>query len=239
MVTNRSGHAIDPLTIWAHDGLTRDLALSADLLSGDVVAVYPARLDRGKQPEKIIRLMHGVKELGYEPRLLVIAWQAFGKRFQDYIDELLVLAKRLDLENEVFFTNRLDDRCSQGVPRRTVLELMQLSNVYIHPSRIETYSLTVHEAIVSGNLVVLNYDLPVMRELFGDCGIYMDFGSDRVNRTYQPSEQAFWNDEAGRLVAEISQNRALRAKTKAMQEWTPRALWKEFVPLLYKTPVGT
>jgi len=235
---SRFGHSIDPLTLWPYDKLTKDLVSKADLLSGEVVAVYPARLDRGKQPEKIIRLLAGVQRSGHEARLLIIDWQSTGERFQNYIDELLVLAKNLGLEGKVNFASRLDDRCSQGVPRHIVTELMDLSNVYIHPSRVETYSLVVHEAMLRGCLCVLNHDFPPMRELFSDSAIYMDFGSDRFNRSYTPDEQAFWNDEALRLLAELSQNRTAMAKVKARREWSPTALWKDFEPLLYLQPVG-
>jgi len=235
---NRSGHAIDPVLVWPYDELTRALVEKADLLNGEVVAVYPARLDRGKQPEKIIRLMAGIKRLGYDPRLLIIDWQSAGKRFQSYIDELTKLAEQLEVGDEVNFTSRLDDRCSQGVPRRVVIELMDLSNVYIHPSRVETYSLVVHEAALRGKLLVLNHDFPVMRELYGDLAIYMDFSSDRVDRIYEPDEQTFWNDEAVRLMAELIQNRALLAQTEARRRWSPQALWKKFEPLLFLQPVG-
>lgn len=235
---NRSGHAIDPLLIWPYDELTRTLIEKADLLSGEVVAVYPVRLDKGKQPEKIIRLMAGIKGLGYEPRLLIIDWQSAGKHFQRYIDELLALAEGLGISDKVNFTSRLDDRCSQGVPRHVVIELMDLSNIYVHPSSVETYSLVVHEAALRGKLLVLNHDFPVMRELYSDLAIYFDFGSDRVSRSYEPDEQAFWNDEAARLVAELKQNRALLAQTEARRKWSPQALWREFEPLLFLQPVG-
>ena len=235
---SRAGHTIDPLAIWPYDNLTKDLISKFDLCHSDISVVYPARLDRGKQPEKIIRLLAGVKKLGYVPRLLIVDWQSMGKRFQTYIDELLKLAKQLDLEKEVAFTSRLDDRCSQGVPRQIVMELMDLTNVYMHPSRAETYSFVVHEAMLKGCLCVLNHDLSMMRELYGDSAIYMDFGSDRVNRTYKPDEQMFWNDEAKRLIAELAQNRTLMARQKARKEWSPQALWREMEPLLYLVPVG-
>lgn len=234
----RAGHAIDPLALWPYDKLTHDLVEKADLLNGEVVAVYPARLDRGKQVEKIVYLMAGVKQAGYEPRLLVIDWQSTGDRFQKYMDELLELANELGINGKVNFTSRLDDRCSQGVPRRTVTELMDLSNVYIHPSGVETYSLVVHEAALRGCLLVLNHDFPPMRELFGDTAIYMDFGSDRVTRTYTPDEATFWRDEALRLLAELRGNRAQWAKVTARREWSPEAQWKNFEPLLYLQPVG-
>jgi len=234
----RFGHAIDPLVLWPYDKLTKELAAGADLFGGEVVAVYPVRLDKGKQPEKIIRLLAGVQRAGYEPRLLVIDWQSSGERFQRYINELLALADGLGLAGKVHFTSRLDDRCNQGVPRRTVTELLDLSNVYIHPSRVETYSLVVHEAMLRGCLCVLNHDFPVMRELFDENAIYMDFGSDRVHRHYEPDEQTFWNDEALRLLAEMRQNRAVLAKMTARREWNPSSLWKQFEPLLYLPAVG-
>lgn len=235
---NRSGHSLDPLALWPYDELTVDLVRNSDLMGGEVTAVYPVRLDRGKQPEKIIMLMAGVQKAGYEPRLLVVDWQSAGGRFQKYIDHLLEMADWMGLKGKVNFTSRLDDRCSQGAPRKVVMELMDLTNVYIHPSRVETYSLVTHEAMLRGNLCCLNYDFPATRELFGDRAIYFDFESDRNSREYSPSEEKFWEDEALRLISELKSNRALWAKTQAMREWSPQAQWREFEPLLHLQPVG-
>ena len=231
VAASRASHSIDPLLAWNYDPLTRAIVDRFNLLETEVSAVFPARLDRGKQPEKIIRLMAGVKNAGYSARLLIVDWQSSGAHFQRYIDELSDLAQELGVE--VAFTSRLDDRCNQGVPRHVVAELMDLGNIYIHPSRVETYSLVVHEAMLRGKLCCLNYDFPPMLELFGEGAIYFDFGSDRFERTYQPREQAFWNDEARRLIAELKQNRALVAQTRARREWNPEAMWREFEGLLH------
>lgn len=231
VIPSRSSHSIDPLSIWNYDPLTRSIIEKFNLLGADISAVYPVRLDRGKQPEKIIRLLSGVQRAGYTTRLLIIDWQSAGNKFQRYINELSELAAGLNVD--LAFTSRLDDRCNQGVPRHIVTELMDLSNIYIHPSKIETYSLVVHEAILRGKLVCLNHDLPAMKELYGESAIYFDFGSDRVERKYHPNEQAFWNDEAHRLIGEFYKNRALVAQSKARQEWTPSARWRDFERLLY------
>ena len=233
VVPCRAAHSIDPLSVWNYDALTRSLIGKFNLLDAEVSAVYPARLDRGKNVEKIIRLLGGVKRAGYAVKLLVIDWQSTGAHFQRYIDELIELARTLGVGNDVAFTSRLDDRCSQGVPRHVVTELMDLSSVYIHPSRVETYSLVVHEALLRGKLICLNHDFPVMRELFGEAALYFDFGSDRFERTYEPDEQSFWDDEAKRLIAELRQNRALMAQTKARREWGPEVMFREFESLLY------
>lgn len=234
----RAGHAIDPLLAWPYSDLTKDLVRQSDLLAGDIACVYPVRLDKGKQVEKIIRLLAGCKKHGYDPRLLICDWQSAGPDFQTYKDLLLDLARELGLTGKVAVSSRIRDDCSQGVPRRTVLELMRLCNVYVHPSRSETYSLVVHEAILQGNLVVLNNSFPAMRELFGNSALYMDFGSERFNVEYHPSEQKFWDDQAVTLIAELKQNRALQAKMKAIKQWSPKAQWREFEHLLYLRPQG-
>ncbi len=236
VIANRSGHAIDPLVLWPYDRLTKDLARGADLLNGEVVAVYPARLDRGKQVEKLIYIMAGVRSAGYEPRLLVLAWQSSGKRFQIYIDELIGLAKELEVADCIYFSNRMDDRCSQGVPRQVVTELMDLSNVYIHPSNSETYSLVIHEAFLRGLVCCLNHNLTQMRELFGNQAIYFDFGVGDIE--YLPDEKTFWEDEARRLLVFLTQDRAAWGKTIARRQWSPQAQWKEFEPLLYLEPIN-
>lgn len=229
----RAAHAIDPVGIWNYDNLTKEIVRETNLLDSDISMVYPIRLDRGKQPEKIIRLLAGVKRAGYESKLVIVDWQSSGEKFQKYIDELNQLAESLFVDNDVFFTSRIDDRCNQGVPRHVVTELMDLSNVYVHPSKVETYSLVVHEAILRGNLVCLNHDFPPMRELYGDSAIYFDFGSDQVVRQYTPNEQAFWDDEAKRLVSEFYSNRVLVAQSIARRKWNPNSVWKDFERLLY------
>jgi hypothetical protein len=233
VIVNRASHSIDPLEIWPYDQLTKDLVRKSDLLGGDITAIYPRGGDKAKQTEKIIYLMAGVKKAGYEPRLLVVDWQSQGDKFQQYMDRMQKLSSELELENEVFFTSRLDDRCAQGVPRKNVMELFNLTNVYIHSSNAETYGLVPHEAMLRGNLVCLNHDWPAMRENFGNNAIYFDFGSVVTSRKYKPDEATFWEDEAKRLIAELRNNRALWGKTVAQRKWTPRTMWKDFERLLY------
>lgn len=230
---NRASHSIDPLELFSYSSLTKDLIKASDFLGGDFSLIYPRGGDPGKQTEKILYLLAGIKKAGYSFRLLVVDWQSQGREFQKYIDKMELLAEELDLLDYVYFTSRLDDRCSQGIPRRSVTELLDLSNIYIHPSNGETYGLVIHEAILRGNLVILNYDVNPMRELFEEAGIYMDFGSSTATREYKPDEETFWEDEAKRLITEYRQNRSLVAQSKALREWTPKALWKEFESLLY------
>ena len=232
VIANRASHSIDPLDVWAYSDLTKEIAKKSGLLKAEVAVVYPARLDKGKQPEKIIRLLAGVQEWGLDVSLLIVDWQSGGDSFQIYINRLVGLADELGIKDRLHFTSRLDDRALQGVPRQTVMELMDLSTVYVHPSMIETYSLVVHEAMLRGKLIVLNDDLPMMHELFGEHGIYFKFGADRLKRTYDPDEQTYWNEHSQALASAFLENSALRAQAYARRAWNPDVMWHNFKPLL-------
>jgi glycosyltransferase involved in cell wall biosynthesis len=224
-------HGIDPMQLWPYDRLTKSLGDAAGFADGDVNALYPVRLDKSKRPEAIIRLFGGVQQLGYEARLLIADWQSAAEHFQRYIDQLETLADKLKVR--VSFTSRIDNRCKQGIPPKIVVELTDLCNICVVPSQVETYSLIVHQAMLRGNLCVLNGDLDVFSELYNDYAIFMDFGEWRN----YADDQAFWNGEARRLMVELRQNRALWAKRQAAKHWSPQAMWRAFEPLLYLEPV--
>lgn len=52
-----------------------------------------------------------------------------------------------------------------GFPREGVMELFQLSNLFICPSYSESFGLTVLEAARRGNFLVLNQAVPALQEL--------------------------------------------------------------------------
>src|SRR4030065_883816 len=80
-----------------------------------------------------------------------------------------------------FVASELDGRCQFGTPRRTVLQLLQLADLFILPSTSETYSLVVHEAMLAGSLVVLNEDLQPMTELFDGFARYLPFPAPGID----------------------------------------------------------
>ena len=236
VIACRAGHAQDPLLVWPYMDLTKKLVRRAGLLEGDVSVIYPVRMDRNKRVEAILYIMAGVAKAGYEPRLLIVDWQSQGAKYIKYKDELDELADDLGLAGKMHYSSRLDDRCSQGIPHQSVMELFDFTNAYFHPSGSETYSLVVHEAVMRGNVVYANGDFPPMRELYGDAVYYLPFGSRVHGRTYKPDEQTFWEERALGILADLKANKAIWGKTRAQKEWTPQALWKDFVPLLALKP---
>lgn len=237
IIACRAGHAVDPLELMRADELTRAIVARTDALGGDILTIAPMRTEPAKGADKIIWLMAGLHQLGYEPRIIVIDWQSQGEAFKKHKAYLRELAEEAGIGDWLHFTSEVHDAASQGVPTHVVYELLQLSHVYFLPSRSETYGKVAHEAMLAGCLCVLNYDVRPLFELFGNHAIYMDFGSIDNTRKYHPDPRVFFTDQALRLAAELRANRVVTAKMQAHQ-WTPARLWRELAPLLYLPPVG-
>ena len=172
-------HPIDiPEYLGFHE-LTKELVREKDLLNADVLAVYPARLDRGKQVEYPIKIFAAIKRTGRSVRLVVMDFSSTGGDKVIYRDELKRLAREEGLDDkEITFMSEWRSETNLHSPRQVVRDLMLISNLYIHSSTSETFSLTSQEAIICKNFLVLNHHFPPMRDIYGSKNIlYEPFGS--------------------------------------------------------------
>jgi glycosyltransferase involved in cell wall biosynthesis len=190
--------------------------------------VYPARLDRGKQAERAVRLFAELKRAGASVALVIANFHSTGAHFVRYREEIAVEAARLGLTTrEVIFTSNLPPllgvpapmmtRTAIELPHRVVQDLFRLTNVYVHPSASETYSLVCQEAAMAGNLLVLNEDFPAMRELYGDAAFYVHFCSAQTATSYQPSEAAYLREVAREILDQFDLNPTLAQRTRIRQ----------------------
>lgn len=217
-------HPIDIPEFMRFHPLTRELVDEHDLLGAEFVGIYPARLDRGKQVEFCIRIFAKLKEIGRSVRLVIADFHSTGGDKVMYRRELIRQGSDLGLSaEELIFMSQWRKETSTSSPRELIADIMQISNVYIHPSRSETYSLTAQEAALCGNILVLNFDFPPMRSLYGEEPLYIKFGSNidtytgmdgDTNVTYNPNVDAYCKDVAHRLTAELGVNSALKLKTR-------------------------
>jgi glycosyltransferase involved in cell wall biosynthesis len=153
------------------------------LYQADFVTTVPARLDRGKQVEWVIRIFACLKSLGNSVRVLVMDFHSQSAEKNGYRQDLKALAADWGLsDSDITFISEFDQSVRVEAPHSLVRELLLLSTVYIQPSRSESYSLSAQEAALCGNLLVLNADFPPLREIFGEQALYCQFSSniDRV-----------------------------------------------------------
>lgn len=209
-----------------------------ELLASDFVVVYPGRLTPAKKLEKVAALCGCIKR-NSEQRVKVVFCDFNSQDIDPETYKILIqLEGRLHgLGNEdIYFTSDLG--FSQGFPRKGVLELFSLSNLFICPSFSESFGLTVLEAASQGNFLVLNEAVPALEELGETMNAYMmrwdarNFGFE-TKETYHPSERTYLEEHAGKIVKAIRENPVIQAKKLATMRYNPTWVWRnQLEPLI-------
>lgn len=191
-----------------------------ELGEADVIMVYPLRLDRGKNAEINVKTIAGLKRVGLRPHLIFCDFQSTGDDKVVYRADLKALALGLGVGDEVTFLSEFDSSATLEVPHQVVLDMLTLSNVFIMPSKSETYSLITQEAMMRGNFCILNHDFAPFRQIFGDSAIYRPFSANigydgydgEINTTYN-DETAWFNNLANNIKYWLEHDKTIRAKT--------------------------
>lgn len=148
------------------------------LLEADAITVYPARLDRGKQVEYVIKTMACLKHFDLSVRVIIADFHSTGGDKLTYRDELKQIAIDYGLsEGELIFLSEYKDEWRHEVSQSVIGNIQLLGNVFIMPSVSETYSLTTQEAALTKQVVVLNQDFPPFRSIYGENAIYRKYSS--------------------------------------------------------------
>jgi len=226
---------------------TIELVRKKDLLSADAIALYPARLDRGKQVEFMIKIMGQLKTLKTSVRAIVVDFHSTGGDKVTYRDELKQMAIDWGLnEKEMIFTSEFSKEWGLNVPYQVVGDLMRIANIVIQPSRSESYSLVAQEGGLSGNVLMLNQDFPPMRDIYGKYPFYRKFSSNMdllsgvmdensATDTKYDNEYGYMLSCAASIKAELQSNRILGMQTFLRKYRNPDYVFRnELEPLFYE-----
>lgn len=216
----------------------QQVARGIDLISAEILAVYPARLTPGKRFEKVAALAGAIKSKS-EKNVKVIFCDFPSADIPSNVYKAMIQTegKKFGLaEEDLLFTS--DIGYIDGFPRQGIFELFQLSNLFICPSYSESFGLTVLEAGSRGNFLVLNEAVPALKELGNALGAYFmrwdarNFGYD-THEKYSPSEKDYYQEHGSIIVNLMREDRSLNAKTKIRNryslEWIGR---NQLMPLL-------
>lgn len=208
------------------------------VMQADIVIVYPTSCDRlnTKRVHHVINLTAALKR-----RSLCVAmicanqWAshyAQKERIESYYDLAeglgLVTARNkpaADYAEEFIFTSEfLYPKYELGIPRRMLRELMLVSNLFVFPTREESFGLVAPEAALCGNFMVLNKDLDILAENFLHQGSYFSFGS--LYHDFKPdSWERYLNNVAGAILTRMRQNEIVMTRTYARQRFNFDYLW--------------
>ncbi|MDK2822466.1 MAG: hypothetical protein PWQ67_853 [Clostridia bacterium] len=214
------------------------IAEQVDLLSPDILIIYPGRLTPGKKFEKVAAFAGAIKRKAERKITIVFCdFPCMDIKPEIYKNRIKVVGKEFGLgENDLHFTSDLG--YPMGFPRHGVLELFTLSNLFICPSYSESFGLTVLEAASRGNFLVLNQAVPALEELGKKLNAYFmrwdarNFGFD-TKEQYHPSEQVYLEEHADIIINLMRENPVIYSKTMVRQRYSPQWVWKnQLEPLL-------
>src|SRR3990167_256299 len=157
----------------------KQVAEKYKFLEADAICIYPVRLDRGKQVEMVIKTMAALKRHDMSVRIVVVDFHSTAGDKVTYRDDL----KQLGIDNklaqgELIFTSEEKPAWNYEIPHIQVRDFQMLANVFIMPSRSESYSLVTQEAGMLRQVVVVNFDFPPFRDIFGPNTINRKFSSN-------------------------------------------------------------
>lgn len=210
-------HIKDPRSWWDfHEDTKKLIGEIPGFMSSDIVCIYPASSDRleAKQLDIVIDIMGYLKRMGNTVTLFCATQWANSKAFRDEKNEYInqALDNGLTPADFVFSTDVLDGLFTLGVTRTTLRELLLLSNLFIFPTREESFGLAAVEAALSGCLMVHNSSLPSQAAIHEHTGMYVDFGSF-CSTLHITDRNAYLHDVAVLIKGAMEQDDALKSKT--------------------------
>ena len=220
-------------------------------LQADVFKVYPASVDRlsAKRVNHVIDIIANIKRKHLSVCLIIAAQHATGKQQREDISqyEKMAEARGLIPNKELIFTNNFDTSVDKngnlvapygtGIPQTMIRDLFLCSNLFIFPTREETFGLVLPEAALSGVLVVANKSLRMLYEVSGGRALFFDFGSYH-HRFVDPDMQGYLEDIASVIVGTMLRDSSIQAKTFSRIQYNWDALYHRFYLPTMKEVIG-
>lgn len=210
-----------------------------DLLSSDILIVYPARLTTAKRFDKIAQFAGVIKRTTQKSvKIIFCEFPSIDIDQTMYKKTIIAQGVTQGLSNEdIVFTS--DYGYLSGVSRNMVLELFTLSNLYICPSLAESFGLTVLEAASRGNFIILNESVPALKEIGEVLDAYFMKWDARnftsiTKEIYEPNEEEYYKFHAKNIVEKMENNPVLKAKLITRKRYSPKWVYEnQLKPLLY------
>lgn len=234
-------HSTDPID--AMHPLVQRLYNDLELSKPDVLIIYPLRLDRGKAAEVDVMYVAGCKRVGLKAHVVFCDFQSTGDDKLVYRQDLKDLASELGVSDRVTFLSEFDDIAHMEVSHDIILDLFSLSNVFIMPSKSETYSLVTQEAMMRGNLCIMNQDFAPFRDIFGEAAIYRQFeganiaisGDHGEIQTTHDNPELYYDALGRELKYWLENDKVLKAKTWVRTRRNPDFVFREYIePLIQR-----
>lgn len=224
---------MDVRILYNYHPLTRKLIDRYDLMSADVIDIYPLSTtrmgDAGKQIEKVVWVMSEIKKLGKSIRIVICNAHANAEKEKVAIEQVYQVASEMGIERrELIFTSLFDiPNWEQGVPHEVVRDLFMLSNLFIFPTVSENCPLVLLEAMAGKNLLVLNNNFPALKDFAGNDALYFNFGSLLQTPEFPNGIELYYKDVAKIILQNMRQNKVLGAQAVVRKKFNVDYIFKQ------------
>jgi glycosyltransferase involved in cell wall biosynthesis len=210
--------------------------LFPSIIQADIVQCYPAPTDRldSKGLKDLISVFSLLKKAG-KSVCLIIPNQYSNRRASRLVDPIKYyekVARRCGLrpyEDFIFTSEILGEKYTDGLPHRVVLDLMSCSNLFVFPSRSESFGFVLTEAALSGSCIhVLNESAPAQLEVVESNGILFDFGDGRAEISTSETRAERYDKLTIRIIEEFETNTAVRARTTVRQRFNQDTVYRDY-----------
>lgn len=208
------------------------------VLQAKCVCVYPASSDRlrAKQVQHVIGVMGAIKRRNGSACLVIANQWSQGERQRVEMPVMEELAQVCGLKPGVDFIWTSDfkkPKFDHGITRRMVRELMLCANLFVFPTKQESFGLVAPEAALCGNYLVLNKDLDVLSEIFSYRGKYFHFSS--FLRGFEPGEgwETYLDEVGGAILNRMQQEECIVTRTIARRTYNMDAIYLGYYEPLF------
>lgn len=209
-----------------------------EVLSSDIVQIYPISSDRlgAKRLDIVLEIFSHFKKMGYRICLVIANQWATGRQRKEDIKKYIQLAESLGLENDkdFIFTSEWDEgKYDTGIPKQMLRDLATCSNMFIFPTREESFGLVGAEIPLStACITITNRSLAMMKEIHGGFTDSYHFGSFDHNFT-APDHKKYYKDIAQLAHSTFRLNDVVLHRTFLRQRYNWNHLYQYYyVPLM-------
>ena len=233
-------HILDCKSIYRLSDQAKVLVdLIPSIQTADIVQCYPASSDRlnSKGTRELVNLFGLLKKSGRSVCLIIVN-QFAGRRDSQLVDPVYYyekVARRCGLDpyvDFIFTSELLNGKYAEGMPQRTLFELMSFANLFVMPSKSESFGLGLLEAMMaSGVICVANehLNLPIKQHTS------FDFKAiNSIDQNISMNEMAPLVDW---IIEQLENNAVVKARTVIRQQFNPLFIYNNYYkPLLASVP---
>jgi glycosyltransferase involved in cell wall biosynthesis len=212
--------------------LTKEIIKVNNLMRADIIIVYPCRLDRGKQPDIVIEVAAELVKAGFDTRVILANSYSNAGDKAAFREELRRQAKKASVP--LVLTSDYDE-ARVRTPHQVVMDLFELGDILIQPSRSESYSRILTEAAWKRCGLVLNFDLPIFRQYNGEALLYkfssdVDTGTGMFGSTESEykDREAYMRHVAAGVAHLMINNSSLSLHRLMRQERSLEGVWPRY-----------